>query len=76
MEAYRNPSKEKIIMARMTPKMEIAIPHNELYGLSDVISRNQKVHQGLVFFIKAIIPNFANNITSSIITPETILSRN
>lgn len=53
-------------MARQTEKLIISIPHNQTSGVSQLVSLNQRVHQGLIFFIKIKLPNYTNNVTTAL----------
>lgn len=53
-------------MARQTDKLIVRIAPDQTSGVSQLVSLNQRVHQGLIFFIKAKIPNYANNVTTTL----------
>jgi len=53
-------------MAYKTPKTSITIAPDETTGTSVKISSNKGVHQGTVFFAKIVIPDYENDVTTTI----------
>ena len=53
-------------MAKSTGPITIPVISDETVGISDPISSNQGVHQGVAFFIKVIIPSIPSNATTTL----------
>ena len=53
-------------VAHKTSNIPIIIATDGTSGISEQVSSNQKVHQGLVFFIKVVIPDYDNVVTATL----------